>query len=44
MPISKVKGGYKIQNVPGTSKSKADAEKRLQAIKARQAQEGKKKK
>ena len=34
MPIKKTKGGYKIQNVKGTSKTKADAKKRLKAIKA----------
>lgn len=38
MPIRKVKGGYKIDNTPGISKTKAEAEKRLRAIKARQNQ------
>lgn len=37
MPIKKTKGGYKIQNVKGTSKTKKDATKRLRAIKANQA-------
>ncbi len=37
MPIRKVKGGYKIDNTPGVSKTKAEAEERLRAIKARQA-------
>jgi hypothetical protein len=36
MPIRKVKGGYKIDNVAGISKTKADALKRLKAIKANQ--------
>jgi len=36
MPIRRVKGGYKIDNVSGVSKTKAAAEKRLRAIKARQ--------
>lgn len=42
MPIRKVKGGYKIDNVPGVSKTLAAAKKRLAAIKANQAKRGKK--
>jgi len=36
MPISKVQGGYKINNTPGVSKSKKAAKQRLRAIKYRQ--------
>lgn len=36
MPIHKVKGGWKIVNVKGKSKTKKQALKRLKAIKARQ--------
>ena len=36
MPIKKVIGGYKIRNTKGKSKSKADAVRRLKAIKASQ--------
>ena len=36
MPIRKVKGGFKIDNVKGVSKTKKAAQKRLAAIKARQ--------
>lgn len=36
MPIYKVKGGWKIANTPGKSKTKASALKRLRAIKASQ--------
>tara|TARA_R100000742_G_C4214864_1_gene40228 strand:+ start:250 stop:396 length:147 start_codon:yes stop_codon:yes gene_type:complete len=36
MPISKVRGGYKINNTPGVSKSKKAAKQRLRAIKYRQ--------
>lgn len=36
MPVVKVKGGYKIRNVPGVSKTKAGAERRQRAIKANQ--------
>lgn len=36
MPIRKVKGGYKIDNVPGISKTKKQAQERLRAIKANQ--------
>ena len=42
MPIRKVKGGFKIDNVAGVSKTKAEAVKRLRAVKASQA--GRKKK
>jgi len=42
MPIKKVKGGYKIANTKGTSKTHAQAVKRLQAIKANQSRKGKK--
>ena len=37
MPIRKVKGGYKIDNTPGISKTKKASVKRLRAIKASQA-------
>jgi hypothetical protein len=37
MPIRKVKGGYKIDRVKGTSKSKAKAVKRMRAVKASQS-------
>lgn len=37
MPIYNTPKGYKIVNVPGYSKTKAQAVKRLQAIKANQA-------
>ena len=36
MPIRKVKGGYKIDNTPGISKTKKAAKQRLRAIKYRQ--------
>lgn len=36
MPIRKVKGGFKIDNVKGVSKTKVEAERRLKAIKANQ--------
>lgn len=36
MPIRKVSGGYKIDNVPGVSKTKLEANARLRAIKANQ--------
>lgn len=39
-PVRRVKGGYKIENVPGKSKTREAAIRRLRAIKARQ--EGKK--
>ena len=42
MPIRKTKGGYKIDRVPGKSKTKTEAEKRLRAVKASQAGRGKK--
>ena len=41
MPIRKCKGGYKIDNVKGVSKTKAQAKRRLRAIKANQAKKGK---
>ena len=44
MPVRKTKGGYKIDNVPGVSKTKEAAQKRLAAIKANQAAKGKGKK
>lgn len=37
MPIRKVKGGWKIQNVAGKSPTKAAATRRLRAVKASQA-------
>lgn len=37
MPIRKTKGGYKIANTPGVSKTKKAATKRLKAIKANQS-------
>ena len=43
MPIRKVKGGYKIDNVPGIIKTKKQAQERLRAIKANQAKRKKKK-
>tara|TARA_R100001594_G_scaffold145976_1_gene196750 strand:- start:3142 stop:3261 length:120 start_codon:yes stop_codon:yes gene_type:complete len=36
MPIRKVKGGWKIDNVKGLSPTRKAAEKRLKAIKTRQ--------
>jgi len=36
VPIRKVKGGYKIDNTPGVSKTKKAAKQRLRAIKYRQ--------
>lgn len=42
MPISKTSKGWKIQNVAGYSKTKAEAEKRLKAVKASQAKSKKK--
>lgn len=44
MPIRKVKKGYKIQNVAGTSPTKEAAKKRLRAVKAAQAAKKKGKK
>ena len=41
MPIRKVKGGYKIDNVAGVSKTKKAAEERLRAIKANQSRKKK---
>lgn len=43
MPIKKTKGGYKIANVKGKSKTRAKAQKRLKAIKANQNASRKKK-
>lgn len=37
MPVYKVKGGWKIENTPGISKTKKEAEQRLKAIKASQS-------
>ncbi len=37
MPVRKVKGGYKIDNVAGIHKTRASAVRQLQAIKASQA-------
>jgi len=37
MPIYKSKGGYKIKNVKGKSKTKKAAARRLRAVKASQA-------
>jgi len=42
VPIKKVKGGYKIENVPGVSKTKKAAIQRLKAIKANQSKKSKK--
>lgn len=35
MPIYKSKGGYKVKNVAGTSKTLGAARKRLKAVKAK---------
>lgn len=43
MPIRKMNGGYKIDNVKGMSPTKKKALDRLKAIKANQAKRGKKK-
>ena len=37
MPIKKVRGGFKIENVKGKSPTKAAAVKRLKSVKASQA-------
>ena len=42
MPIKKVKGGYKIKNVAGKSKTNKAATKRLAAIKINQKRKMKK--
>lgn len=42
MPIRPVKGGFKIDNVPGVHKTKAGAERQLRAIKANQNRKKKK--
>jgi predicted secreted Zn-dependent protease len=36
MPIRRVKGGWKVNNTPGISKTKKAAKQRLRAIKYRQ--------
>ncbi len=36
MPIKKVKGGWKVNNTPGISRTKKAATQRLRAIKYRQ--------
>jgi len=41
MPIYKSKGGYKIKNVKGKSKTKKAAVRRLRAVKASQAKKKK---
>jgi len=43
MPVYKVKGGWKIDNTPGVSKTKKQAEERLKAIKSEQARRRRKK-
>jgi hypothetical protein len=43
MPIRKTKKGWKIDKVPGHSKTKKAAEKRLRAVKANQSRRAKKK-
>jgi len=42
MPIRKVKGGWKIDNTSGISKTKKAAKRRLRAIKYRQSQKRRK--
>ena len=44
MPIRKTSKGYKIDNVPGYSKTRKEAEERLKAIKANQNSSSKGKK
>ena len=41
MPVYKSKGGYKIKNVKGKSKTKKAAMKRLRAVKASQSKKKK---
>lgn len=41
MPIYKTKGGYRIKNVRGVSRTKTAARKRLAAIKISQKRRGK---
>jgi hypothetical protein len=41
MPIHKTKGGYKIKNVKGKSKTKKAAKKRMAAIKVNQKKKSK---
>ena len=43
MPIRKVKGGWKIENTPGKSKTKKAAKRRLRAIKWRKGKARRKK-
>jgi len=40
MPIRKTTKGWKIDNVPGYSKTKKEAEQRLKAVKASQSRRG----
>jgi len=40
MPIRKTIKGWKIDNVPGYSKTKKEAEQRLKAVKASQSRRG----
>ena len=42
MPIKKTSKGWKIENVPGYSKTKKEAEKRLAAVKISQKKKRKK--
>lgn len=42
MPIQKVKGGWKIKNTSGISKTKKAAKRRLRAIKFRQLNKARK--
>jgi len=42
MPVRKVKGGFKIDRVPGVSPTRAAAVRRLKAVKASQARRRKK--
>ncbi|SVD13267.1 uncharacterized protein METZ01_LOCUS366121 [marine metagenome] len=42
MPIRKVKGGWKIKNTSGISKTKKAAKRRLRAIKFRKRNEARK--
>jgi len=37
VPVRKVKGGWKVENVPTVHKTRAAAERQLRAIKASQA-------
>jgi predicted secreted Zn-dependent protease len=40
MPIRRTTKGWKIDNVPGYSKTKKEAEQRLKAVKASQSRRG----